>query len=68
MISIQIEIDIDVESETINDVAMEKIRLAIRNKRAPLILETVDEVAERNDYRFSRRDVVVDGFITLVDK
>ncbi len=65
---ISIQIDIDVESETINDVAMEKIRLAIRNKMAPLILETVDEVAERNDYRFSRRDVVVDGFITLVDK
>lgn len=60
-------IDIEVSSQSINDHAMELIRLGVRKKILFTIFKAVDDVAETNDFGFSHKDIVVDGTIKAVE-
>lgn len=60
-----IHLDLQVDSATINEDAMEKIRMEIRRRILAMVFESVDAVAVQNDFRFSHRDVGVTGDIKM---
>ena len=61
-----IHLDLQVTSKTINEDAMEMIRMEIRRRMMTLVFEAVDTVATREGMRFSHKDVGVTGDIKLV--
>ena len=64
---IHIELDVNMRG-VINAEAEEKIRLELRSRVLQFIFESVDAVANKNDYRFSHRDIGVTGDIITKDQ
>jgi len=62
-----IHVDLNIDSSIINAHVMEEIRTRLRSELLPLIFKVVDDTARRSDYRFSHRDVNVNGDIKLVE-
>lgn len=60
-------IDVKVSSTIINDQAMELIRTEVRKKILFVVFKAIDDVAEANDFRFSHKDIVVDGIVKAAE-
>jgi hypothetical protein len=60
-----IRIEFTVDSKVINAAVMEEIKDRIRRDIVPMVFKAVDGVADDRGYRFSHRDVAVDGSIKV---
>lgn len=61
-----IKIELEITTRTINNEAMELLRLELRRRALQFVFESVDAVSAANDMRFSHRDIHVAGDIQLL--
>jgi hypothetical protein len=60
-----IKLEVTIESNVINEAVMEEIRDRMRKDFLAFVFKHVDGVAEDRGYRFSHKDVFVEGNIKV---